>query len=424
MDSVSTTGPAGHIIDGDHGVIRRVDQGGKMIKKCAAVLVFIPVLAIGVLAAPLPAAAITAPPCEIAGPGLSQCAGNVTFSSYYLSTPFRPFQGVSGSASQPDITISFSSPYVRYVRVWANDPDASYSKAWVYQYQCCWIQFASIAGDGQPGVFSVGGGVGVKDQIFTAVKLQSPSGDYVNWHVEYQTYVTPGGYFCKVTAQTSNCLGVTATISPYYQGSIFDPFQGTNNGTGAQAPIDVTFQYPLAKVAVTAVDPDLVGNRMEAYAADGSLLGTANFDGDNQAGWTSVNTKSISAARITRIRLIAADNDYTVFQGITAWPFDPLPLSVSINGPSSITVKGTYTFTASYSNFDPNPTFNWSERFCYSGSCSSWIAIGFNSATLNRTLTPDCSGTGDNSYELQLVMQDSDGRTATANHTTWLCNLP
>ncbi len=413
------------LIDHYRGDPYDVIEEGTVLKRCAARLGFVGVLMFGVLVAPQSAGATTLPPpCEIGGPGPSACAGNVTFSSYYLSSPFRPFQGVSGQVTQPDVYINFSSPYVRYVRVWANDPDSSYSKAWVYRYQCCWVQFAGIAGDAQPNVYSWGGGVGTYGQIFTAVELQSPSGDYVNWHVEYQTYVTPGGSWCKVTLQSSSCQGVTATVSPYYQGSIFDPFQGTNNGTGAQAPIDITFQYPLRQVAVTAVDPDFGGNRMEAYAADGTLLGTTYFNGDDNVGWTSYSTKSFAASGITRIRLIAADNDYTVFTGLTAWPLNPPPLSVSINGPGSITVKGTYTFTASYSNFDPNPTFNWSERFCNSGSCSSWLAVGGNSATFTRTLSPDCSGTGDNSFELQLVMHNSDGRTATANHTTWLCNLP
>jgi hypothetical protein len=296
-----------------------------MIKKLAAAFASISVLTMAPLAVPEPAGAMPAPPpCLVTGPGPSSCAGYVTFSSYYLSTLFRPFQGAPGTGVQPDVQVIFSG-LVRNLRAWANDPDTAGNKAWAHLYGCCWLQLTSINGDGTPGVFSVGGGGGIANGPFDRVLLQTDPSDYVNWRVEYQTNVNQSGPWCMVNAATVNCQGVTATVSPFAQGSGFDPFQATNNGTGPQAPIDVTFQYPLAEVAVTALDPDLGGNRMEAYAADGTLLATAYFDGDNRIGFSNVSTKSIAFANIKRIRLIAADNDYTVFQGITAWPMGPPP---------------------------------------------------------------------------------------------------
>jgi len=125
-----------------------------------------------------------------------------------------------------------------------------------------------------------------------------------------------------VTSQTTHCGGVTATVSQFYQGTGFDVFQGSNNGTGVQAPIEVTFGFPLYRVWVTAVDPDFGGTRMEAYADDGTLLDTVFFDGDNSPGFTSTSTKSLaSSTGIRSVKLIAASNDYVTWQGLTAQSF-------------------------------------------------------------------------------------------------------
>lgn len=259
-------------------------------------------------------------PCTIGGPGWSWCAGYVTFSSYALSVPFKPFQASAGSGSQADITVNFS-PYARQVFVWINDPDYSGNRARFWQIGCCWFN-AYFPGDGLPGYFTVdfaGLGPGTKAG-FSQLRLESASNDYVNWRVEYRKEGTES-YWCRVTAQSSWCQGVTTTVSPFYQGSSFDPFQAVA-GTGVQPPIDVTFGWAVNSVAVTAVDPDYFGTRMEAYSASDVLVGTVYFDGDNLPGYTTTSTKSITAAAgIKRIRLISASGDYVAFQGITATPF-------------------------------------------------------------------------------------------------------
>jgi hypothetical protein len=398
-----------------------------MGRRVVSVLGCVAVLVVAVMSVPKPALALPAPPpCFIGGPGYT-CAGTVSFSPYTLSTVFRPFQGASGTGQQPDITVSFHQ-LVHAVRAFVNDPDNSGTTTEVHLYQCCWISYQTITGDGDPSVFSVGGGGEIccnsNGNGFDAVRLHSATGDYVNFRVEYQTVANSTGPWCKVNAASYTCPydNTTATVSPFAQGSVFDPFQGVT-GTGQQPPIDIYFEAPVATVAATALDPDLAGNRMEAFAANGTLLGTANFDFDNRAGWTNWSTKSLSVANITHIRLTSATGDYTVFQGLTVWPMGPPPLHLSINGPSSISVKGTYTFSSTYQGFNPNPTFAWSERFCGDAGCSSWVYFS-SAASFNRVLSPDCSGSGNNTYELQLLMTNSDGRTATANHTTYLCNLP
>jgi hypothetical protein len=257
-------------------------------------------------------------PCIVPGPGWSNCAGFVSFSSYFKSAVFMPHQATAGTGVQSDITVNFS-PWVHAVRIWANDPDFTNS---VYEtiLSCCTIGPFSINGDGAPGVFSVNS-LGLSGSLeIIRLTLRSNPSDYVNWRVEYQK--DGGTFWCKITSQSSSCGGVNVTVSPWYQGSNFDPFQALDNGTGPQAPIEITFGFPLYSVGATAVDPDFGGTRMDAYASDGTFLGTAFFDGDNNPGFTTTSTKSITDARgIAKIVLTAANNDYVAFQGITATPF-------------------------------------------------------------------------------------------------------
>lgn len=74
-----------------------------------------------------------------------------------------------------------------------------------------------------------------------------------------------------------------------------------------------------------------------------------------------------------------------------------------ITGPSGIFTKDTYEFDA-HANFSTSPDSAWwYERFCGDGSCSSWGLAGefeHYTAPFYRTLTPDCSGAGDATYEL------------------------
>lgn len=129
------------------------------------------------------------------------------------------------------------------------------------------------------------------------------------------------GPWCKVASQSTYCDGVSASVSPFHQGSPFDPFQEVP-GTGQQGPVEITFGFPLYAVQATAVDPDYGGTRMEAYAEDGTWLNTVYFNGDNRPGWTTVDTQSLADWRgIKRVVLISADGDYVAFQGVTATPF-------------------------------------------------------------------------------------------------------
>lgn len=258
--------------------------------------------------------------CTLFGPGFSPCAGNVTFSSYVVGTAFKGFQGTPGTGVQPNITINFSWPYPRWIIAWANDPDYTANRVHIYTYPAGAPITLQFQGDGQPDAFSVSA-QGLRNGSYYRVILQSDPSDYVNWRVEYQSQSQFGtNSWCRITGPQTNCGGTTATVSPWYQEGTFDPFQSVS-GTGYQEPIDVNFQVPQRTVSVTAVDPDFAGNQMEAYAADGTLLGSVSFTGDNIPGFTTTNTQSItSATGISRIRLIPDPLDYVTFQGITVTP--------------------------------------------------------------------------------------------------------
>ena len=94
---------------------------------------------------------------------------------------------------------------------------------------------------------------------------------------------------------------------------------------------------------------------------------------------------------------------------------------VHISGIGQVTVKGTYTFTASASNFT-NPTYSWSERFCASGSCGAFTTLWVNAtSTYTRVLTPeDCAPGATSTWQLRVVVSGG-GLTAEDVHSVNLC---
>jgi hypothetical protein len=266
-----------------------------------------------------PAAAQLQPgfPCLVPGPGY-WCIGNVTFSSYYKNGPFKPIQANSNSGSfQPDVVVNLS-PFVRVARVHVMDSDYLHNRVYVYQGSPYSSYYLPFPADGKPGVFSVNGYQ--VNSVLTSLRLQSDSSDYVNWYVEYKVN-TGDAFWCRVQAASGSCGGASWSVSPFQQNTPFDPFQSVDNYSGFQVPIDIQFGAPAYTVAVTAVDADYPNSYMEAYGANGSLLGTVSFVGDNNPGTTTWGTKSITDARgIWKVRLVNDPNDYVAWQGLTVTP--------------------------------------------------------------------------------------------------------
>ena len=99
----------------------------------------------------------------------------------------------------------------------------------------------------------------------------------------------------------------------------------------------------------------------------------------------------------------------------------PSPVSTTITGPTSITVKGTYTFTSNETGY-LSPSREWKE--CYAeklGDCNWNTApvIG-TQGTLGRVLSPDCAGEG-GMYFIYVKVTDSDALSSTDTHSVRLC---
>jgi hypothetical protein len=99
-------------------------------------------------------------------------------------------------------------------------------------------------------------------------------------------------------------------------------------------------------------------------------------------------------------------------------------LNVNITGPAHIPAKALYTYTAETSYTFPL-TYVWSERFCDSPgtSCTSWQTITGLQDTFNRVLGPDCSGSGNKTFEVRVVVHGG-GTSGTDQKSISLCGVP
>lgn len=123
-----------------------------------------------------------------------------------------------------------------------------------------------------------------------------------------QTMDRPTG----VDAQGVPCA---VTVSPEVRGGPFGGFQ-SQAGTGAQGTVNIEFSCPVASVRVTALDPDFPGNTMTALDAQGAVLDTVEFQGDNTPGTLTRDTQRVRAPGITRISLVAAPREYIAYDDV------------------------------------------------------------------------------------------------------------
>ena len=120
---------------------------------------------------------------------------------------------------------------------------------------------------------------------------------------------------CDVTSGPGTYCTFAVSIKPYVS-RLGGGFQSIS-GTGAQTTIVVRFSKPVESVTVTAVDPDYVGNRMQALDAVGKAIATVSFDGDGKPGVVSMSTKTVTAKGIVRVDLIPAVADFVWYQKLS-----------------------------------------------------------------------------------------------------------
>lgn len=160
---------------------------------------------------------------------------------------------------------------------------------------------------------------------------------------------------------------------------------------GGQATHPSEFSWTSSNANVAAVNP-----------ATGSVTGIAS-------GTAIITARAVNSSLSTSL-------SFTVSQ----------PRSVSLSGPSHITAKGTYTYTASISGFTGSPTYRWEQRYCdgfTEASCQPWYLIGTAGSSMSRVLAPDCV-TDDRNYQIRVTVSDTPYGYASATKRTALCNLP
>ncbi len=115
------------------------------------------------------------------------------------------------------------------------------------------------------------------------------------------TDVPAGGVYC----------GVNVIISPYSTNTA--PWGGatfqSTPGSGVSSTITITFSDPVASVEVTAYDPTWQGNMIEAYGANGALVGSASVPGNETPGTLTIHTRTF-VGQITMMKLIPAPGEY------------------------------------------------------------------------------------------------------------------
>jgi hypothetical protein len=181
--------------------------------------------------------------------------------------------------------------------------------------------------------------------------------------------------------------------------------------TGGQVPY--TAQW--SRKYTSEPSPQVIGTTTGTYQNTTSTAGTLTWTVDRCESFTlSVRVTSTDG------QVSTDDQPVTISSCPPPPPPPPPPLTVTINGPGGITVKGTYTYTAVISGFS-GPSYAWSQRYCTSTSCQAWTNLVGYTTSVSRVLTPDCSGDKANRYEIKVVVRNSDGRSATSTRQTGLC---
>jgi hypothetical protein len=220
------------------------------------------------------------------------------------------------------------------------------------------------------------------NQIPGGMRYCGPDGD-----------VVPGS--TPVRAQLDGPASVTAQQSYTY----------TSFVTGGRIPYRAEWWRKYANEA-TAVK---VGTSTGTYSGTGSTAGNFTMLVDRcQSFVLTLKVWDANNTLVTRTKNVS----------LASCP--PPPLTVTISGPSSISVKATYTYTAVTSGFS-STSYAWSQRYCTATSCPGWTNLTGYTTSVPRVLTFNSTCTGETRYEIRVTVRNSDGRTVTATKQTALC---
>ena len=221
----------------------------------------------------------------------------------------------------------------------------------------------------------------------------------------------------------------------YYNGGTFTVMGwGATSEGGAQQRYLRKADVPFISDATCRTSyPGLIDAEMlcAGYAAGG--IDACQGDSGGPLVRRDVNGRWINVGLVSWGQGCARPNRPGVYTELSRFSADILAaagslsptLSVNLTGPGHIPSKATYQYTAATSGF-VSPAFTWYERFCDSPglSCTAWATLTGLGSTFNRTLGPDCSGTGQSTFEVRVSVRNADGRVVTDQMTTHLCLIP
>jgi subtilase family serine protease len=265
------------------------------------------------------------------------------------------------------------------------------------------------------------GGTSAAAPIIAAIYALAGTPLAGSYPAEYPYLNPPGGLYDVVSGNNGNCGIPLCTAGTGWDGPTG---LGSPDGKGAFIPpIPLFLANPGGRTTPVNTPVSLTLNGVGGFTPY-TWTSTALPAGLSLNGSTGVISGTPTTVGTTTVTVTVHSTDGTTASTTFNWTVQSV-LSLGISGPSMISGKGTYTYTAVTSGYT-SPSFSWSERFCAddAGSgCTSWQNIG-GGGTITRVLNKDCSGSGTNTYWLQVTATNSDGRQQTSQLIVELCQGP
>jgi hypothetical protein len=121
---------------------------------------------------------------------------------------------------------------------------------------------------------------------------------------------------CPFNAPGTWC-NLSVGIDPYSPLANFGADFQSQGGTTASQTIGLYFGADISSLSISVYDPDYAGNKVVAYDSLGVQVASVDVPYDNTPGQMTVETVTVSAARIRTVFLIPAPADYVAYGGAT-----------------------------------------------------------------------------------------------------------